>query len=129
MRVPLFVLCREAGVAQDGAPYVFGIFREIKTVLPAHIDPVTVALEVEADPSEVGRHEFELRIIDQDGKTFFSGGLEAEFSARPKFGLIYSFSSHRVRLREPVLSPGRFRLELIWRTEPIAQLGFEICQI
>jgi hypothetical protein len=124
MRANFMLLAQYAGQVQNGGPTISNVFRvhQVST-FPAPFEAF-VALELEIDPHEVGRHELLLRIIDEDGLPLREAEMIAEFRARPKIGPNYIYATPR--LSTLVRRPGLHRLDLIYNEEVIAERTFEV---
>src|ERR1051326_1269029 len=67
MRANFMLLAQYAGQILNGGPVISNVFRlHHVPSFPAPFEAY-VALELEIDPHEIGRHELLLRIIDEDG--------------------------------------------------------------
>lgn len=124
MRANFMLLAQYAGQILNGGPTISNIFRvhHVPT-FPAPFEAY-VALELEIDPHEVGRHEMALRIIDEDGIPLRELELLAEFRARPTLGPNYVYATPRFSTL--VRRPGIHRLDLIYKDEIIAERTFEV---
>lgn len=121
------VACQYAGQLEGGAPLLVGIFRQIHVpVLPGPFAPFWLAIELEADPDEVGEHQLELRLIDEDGRMLFREGLASVFRRRDDLGPNYSYFAEQIFVREPIERPGTYRFDLLWRDQALAQLRLEV---
>ncbi|HVT11349.1 MAG TPA: hypothetical protein VHE55_03710 [Fimbriimonadaceae bacterium] len=124
MRANFMLLAQYAGQILNGGPIISNVFRFHRVPnFPAPFEAF-VALELEIDPHEVGRHEFLLRIIDEDGIPLREAEMVAEFRARPTLGPNYVYATPR--LSTLVRRPGLHRLDLIYKDEVIAQRTFEV---
>lgn len=118
------LLAQYAGQILNGGPTISNIFRVHQVPsFPAPFEAF-VALELEIDPHELGRHDLILRIIDEDGIPLREANLMAEFRARPTLGPNYVYATPR--LQTLVRSPGIHRLDLIYKDEIIAERTFEV---
>ncbi|HTQ08807.1 MAG TPA: hypothetical protein VMI31_01930 [Fimbriimonadaceae bacterium] len=124
MRANFMLLAEYAGQIKHGGPTISNVFRlHHVSSFPAPFEAY-VALELEIEPHEIGRHELQLRIIDEDGVSLREAELVAEFRARPRFGPNYVYATPR--LSTLVQRPGMHRLDLVYRGEVIAERTFEV---
>lgn len=118
------LLAQYAGQIQNGGPTISNVFRlHHVPSFPAPFEAF-VALELEIDPQEIGRHELILRIIDEDGIPLREANMIAEFRARPTMGPNYVYATPR--LSTLVRRPGIHRLDLIYKDEVISERTFEV---
>lgn len=118
------LLAQYAGQILNGGPTISNVFRVHQ--VPQFPGPFEayVALELEIDPHEVGRHELLLRIIDEDGLPLREAEMIAEFRPRARLGPNYVYATPR--LTTLVRRPGIHRLDLIYKDEVIAERTFEV---
>lgn len=124
MRANFMLLAEFAGQILNGGPTISNVFRlHHVSAFPGPFEAY-VALELEIDPHETGRHDLLLRIIDEDGIPLREAEMVAEFRARPTPGPNYVYATPR--LSTLVRRPGLHRLDLIWRDDVIAERTFEV---
>lgn len=124
MRANFMLLAQYAGQILNGGPTISNVFRvHHVSSFPAPFEAF-VALEIEIDPQEVGRHELMMRIIDEDGVPLEEADMVAEFRARPTMGPNYVYATPH--LSTWVRRPGIHRLDLIYKGEVMAQRTFEV---
>jgi len=120
------VACEFAGKMQNGAPLLVGIFRQIHTSVPGVLAPFWLALELEAQPDEVGEHRLDLRLIDEDGRTMMEAVLGSVFRRREDLGPNFSYFAEQIFLRDTIQRAGVYRFDLLWRGEALAELRLEV---
>ena len=127
VQVSFMVLSTFASQLANGSPVIVGVFRGVKVEeFPAHLDPFFVALEIEADPHEVGHQIFELRLIDEDGAVLYDNQIGTDFQARPGFLPSYMYFCGQVFLNRPIPRPGVYRFDLEWQGRTLAQVRLEV---
>jgi hypothetical protein len=127
VKVNFMILCDYATRQENGSPILCGIFRGINVdALPGLIAPFWLAVEIEADPHESGDHEFELRMVDEDGQPFFSDVLLGRFNKRSDFLPSYLYCATMIRVQRPIERRGSYRFDLYWRGEVLSQLRLDL---
>lgn len=121
------VLSTFASQLANGSPVLAGVFRGVKVEqFPARLEPFFIAMEVEADPHESGDHRFELRLIDQDGKTLYENEILTQFDQRPDYLPTYMYFCGQVFVQQEVQREGVCRFDLVWNEEVLAQARLEV---
>lgn len=127
MKVNFLVLANFASTLSNGAPVLVGIFRGIRMEsFPGRLEPFWMATEIEAEPHESGEHVFDVRLIDEDGRTVYENQIGAAMEARPGFLPVYMYFCGQVFVQNDIQKPGVYRFDLSWRGEDLAQARLEI---
>ncbi|MBV6459610.1 MAG: hypothetical protein HONBIEJF_02760 [Fimbriimonadaceae bacterium] len=119
MRVNYIVLCETAAQLRNGSPVLFGIFRELPLdEFPATLPPMMIAMEIEADPDDVGRqHELDVLFVNQDNRVVAGRRIVIEFASRPDHNPNYCFVMDRFQPQNQVDEPGVYRFDVIYEEE------------
>lgn len=106
---------------------IAGVFRGIQVAeFPVRLDPFYLATEIEADPMESGRQEFEVRMIDEDGANVYVNTIVTDFDKRPNFLPSYMYFCGHVFVKNEIQGPGIYRFDMLWNGETLAQTRLEI---
>ncbi len=93
---------------------MIGVFRGMRLAgFPGPLRPFWVAIEVEADPDEVGVRVVDLRFVDEDGRVLWGAGIEFVFERRSNYGPNYAFFYSPFHPEIQVPSPGVYALEVV----------------
>jgi hypothetical protein len=119
MRVNYIVLCETAAQLRNGSPVLFGIFRELPVdEFPTALPPMMIAMEIEADPEDVGRqHELDVLMVNQDNRMVAGRRIVIEFVARPDHNPNYCFVMDRFNPQNPISEPGVYRFDVLYEGE------------
>jgi hypothetical protein len=121
------VLCEYATQDRHGSPILAGIFRGVNAeTFPAKLAPFWIAMEIEAEPNEVGEQTFYLRFVDEDGGVIQEEVLETIFHRHPQMRSSYMYAATILTIRREIFSAGTYRFDLIWNDEILQQLRLEI---
>lgn len=127
VQVNFMVLSTFASQLANGSPVLAGVFRGIRAPeLPTTLEPFFIAMEIEADPHEIGEHTFDLRMIDEDGTVLYENQIGAKFEQRPDFLPSYMYFCGQIFVQEPVVKTGIYRFDLVWNNETLAQARLEV---
>jgi hypothetical protein len=84
MQLLLALVCDEAGLNQEGKLDVHGVFNDLYAPgFPAKQDRMVLALVVEWDRQDQGRHRFQVDLVDEDGKPTLSVEGYSDVDPRP----------------------------------------------
>jgi hypothetical protein len=127
VKVNFMILCDYATRAENGSPILCGIFRGISLQeLPSHIAPFWLAVEIEAEPHESGEHQFELKLVDEDGQPLFEDLLIGQFKRRSDYQPSFLYCATIIQVEKAVTRRGGYRFDLLWEGEILHQARFDI---
>jgi hypothetical protein len=128
MKVEAFLLC-DAATDAMGKLNVLGAFdRVFLKTTPGIYQGCTVAMRVRFTRMEVGTHEFEIRFIDQDGKSIIKplqGHVDVNFESDAASGAM-NFVLNIVRVRFDYY--GDYQVDLRMNGEVVASLPLVVCK-
>ena len=127
VQVNFMVLSSFASQLANGSPVLAGVFRGVKVdEFPTRLEPFYIAMEIEADPHEVGEHVFELRMIDEDGGVVYQNQIGAHFDQRPDYLPSYMYFCGQIFMDQPIAKEGIYRFDLVWQDQTLAQARLEV---
>lgn len=128
MRANWIVPCNLIDFLVGHRPIFFGVFRRIGVAsFPARLDPFMVAVEIEADPHECDvPHDMEIRLVDGDGRPYFSVAGQVAMPKRPDMSPSYEFHPFRIAPELEVPGPGVFRIDILCDGEIIGESRIEV---
>jgi hypothetical protein len=127
MKVNFMVLCDYANRMDNGSPILCGIFRGVNIQeLPGYLAPFWLAVEIEAEPNESGEHEFDLRLVDEDGQVFFQDTLLGQFKRRNDYQPSFLYCATVIHVMRPIAKRGVYRFDLVWNGEMLHQSRLDV---
>ncbi len=115
MRCNFLVLCEYAARLDTGGPILMGLIRELRApFLPIQLKPFYIACELEVDPHEADQtYLLAIRMIDQDGRSYFEQEVEVEFHRRPRMRASYAYFAGMIRVEALIEAAGDYRFDLV----------------
>lgn len=84
MRTLYALVCEDAAVRSDGRVDVHGVFHQLYAPgFPAQQDHLVLAVAVEWDAGETGRHEFRIDLLDPSGSPALTVSGHTDVEAQP----------------------------------------------